>query len=53
MGQEVYEGIESGGEKIARLAEKIMGNLNKGSELKIKAQVNEHPSYTGTIKRKR
>jgi MraZ protein len=30
--REVYEGIESGGEKIARLAEKIMGNLNKGSE---------------------
>jgi|PlaIllAssembly_1097288.scaffolds.fasta_scaffold530189_2 MraZ protein len=31
--KEAYDKIESGGDQIAQLAEKIMGNLSKGSEI--------------------
>jgi MraZ protein len=35
--RQAYESIESGGDNIARLAEKIMGNLNKGGEISNKS----------------
>ena len=44
--------VEGGGENIALLAEKIMGNLNKRKEYADNKSVNERLSYTGTFKRK-